>query len=83
MTLTVGLAILAGVVLLGVVVQGAWAARKVVPRALPELGERQEPSLGEGGAAGPKSRRWPIPRPLAEPAVAGRRPPAAAPASTR
>jgi hypothetical protein len=83
MTLTVGLAILAGVVLLGVVVQGAWAARKAVPRALPELGERQEPSLGEGGAAGPKADAG---RSRGHPGRARRgrpAPTAAAPASTR
>ncbi len=53
MTLTVGLAILAGMVLLGVVVHGAWSARKASPRALPDLGERHEPSLGDGTPAEP------------------------------
>ena len=51
MTLTTGLAILAGIVLLAVVVQGAWAARRSAPRqSLPDApaasnGERQEPTM--------------------------------------
>lgn len=78
MTLTVGLAILAGVVLLGVVVQGAWAARKVGPRVLPEPGQRHEPSLGEGG--GPALPAEPS---LDEPTVDGLPEPVARPLPTR
>lgn len=56
MTLTVALAIVAGLVLLAVVVHGAWAARREQPRlpqapAGPEPAGRQEPTLG--GAAHP------------------------------
>jgi hypothetical protein len=79
MTLTVGLAILAGVVLLGVVVQGAWAARKAVPRALPGWASARSPRwaravrLGPGADAGRPRPSWP------SPPWPGRRPPAAAP----
>lgn len=53
MTLTVGLAMVAGLVLLAVVVHGAWQARRAAPRrALPEPqteapASRQEPTLTE------------------------------------
>ncbi|HET9641834.1 MAG TPA: cell division protein ZipA C-terminal FtsZ-binding domain-containing protein [Burkholderiaceae bacterium] len=53
MTLTLSLAVVAGIVLAGVVAQGAWMARKASPRrAKPKLdpilpGERLEPSLNE------------------------------------
>ena len=53
MTLTVALAILAGLVLLGVVVHGAWNARREQPRlaqqpvAVAEPSLRAEPTLGE------------------------------------
>ena len=49
MTLTVALAILAGLVLLGVVVHGAWTARRSAPRQpqldSAEAGNRLEPSM--------------------------------------
>jgi FtsZ-interacting cell division protein ZipA len=63
MNLTTALAILAGLVLLGIVVQGAWAARKALPRQRRVAGElaagsRQEPSL-EGGAADTQPMSYP------------------------
>jgi hypothetical protein len=53
MSLTVALAILAALVLVGVVAQGAWAARRATPRQhLPDhKGDRHEPTLGGNGAA--------------------------------
>jgi hypothetical protein len=50
MTLTVALAILAGLVLVAILVHGLWSARRSAPRpplvAAPAAGERVEPSLG-------------------------------------
>jgi len=58
MTLTEMLAILGGVVLVGVVAQGAWSARKAGPkRADPPIepsmdaGQRSEPNMGDAQAA--------------------------------
>ena len=52
--LTTLLAALGGVVLVGLLAQGWWSARKAGPRRaepLAPVGDRQEPSLGAGGAA--------------------------------
>ncbi len=56
MTLTAMLAILGGLVLAAVIAHGAWTARTAGPRRAdppmePQLGERQEPGLGEARAA--------------------------------
>jgi len=50
LTLTQGLAALGGVVLVGVLVQGFWQARKASPRQA-DVGDRVEPSMG-GHTAG-------------------------------
>ncbi|WIT10961.1 cell division protein ZipA C-terminal FtsZ-binding domain-containing protein [Paucibacter sediminis] len=52
MTLTAMLAILGGLILAAVIAHGAWTARKAGPRRAdppiePQLGERQDPTLGE------------------------------------
>lgn len=56
MSLTVALAILAALVLVGVVAQGAWASRRVAPprQHLPDAskGDRHEPTLGAPVGAG-------------------------------
>ncbi len=52
--LTTLLAALGGVVLVGLLAQGWWSARKAGPRRAEPIvpaGDRQEPSLGAGGAA--------------------------------
>jgi hypothetical protein len=76
MTLTVALAVLAGLVLAAVIAHGAWMARKASPRrAEPEspatAGTRVEPSMGEGAvpAPGPDGETDPgmaLPPPLPE-----------------
>jgi hypothetical protein len=74
MTLTVALAVVAGLVLAAVIAQGAWAARKARPRrALAEpapatVADRVEPSL-EGGDAAPAAEPSPQHEPALEPPV--------------
>ncbi|MDT8998770.1 cell division protein FtsZ [Paucibacter sp. APW11] len=56
MTLTAMLAILGGLILAAIVAHGAWSARKAGPKRAepqiePQLGDRQEPNLGEAKAA--------------------------------
>ncbi|MEJ6003499.1 cell division protein FtsZ [Paucibacter soli] len=56
MTLTAMLAILGGLILIIVIAHGAWSARKAGPRRAdppiePQLGDRQDPTLGEARAA--------------------------------
>jgi ZipA, C-terminal FtsZ-binding domain len=70
MTLTVGLAIVAGLVLLAVVVHGAWAARREQPRrpqpaASSEPAVRKEPSLADHNAAVASGPREAAPLPVA------------------
>jgi FtsZ-interacting cell division protein ZipA len=77
MTLTVALAILAGLVLFAVVVHSAWSARREQPRLAqqpvpavePTL--RTEPTLGDVDAAGEPVEALDEPRPL--PPMAPRR----------
>lgn len=67
MTLTVALAIVAGLVLLAVVVHGAWTARRGQPRlpqASSEPVQRQEPTLG-----GAQADELPDARPLPTPGL--------------
>ncbi|MBT9597151.1 MAG: cell division protein FtsZ [Vitreoscilla sp.] len=69
MTLTVALAILAGVVLLAVVVQGAWAARRERPRQAQQTtndtNSRLEPTMSGQGAANDGDGLPEAPRPFA------------------
>lgn len=69
MTLTVALAVLAGVVLLAVVVQGAWAARRERPRQAQQPvtspSSRLEPTMGGQGTADDDGGLPDTPRPFA------------------
>ena len=75
--LTTLLAALGGVVLVGLLAQGWWSARKAGPRRaepLAPVGDRQEPSLGAGGAAPGQAR--------VVPALHGGEPPGLGPVET-
>lgn len=60
MTLTVALAVLAGLVLAGVVAHGAWKMHRARPRLPDAGGGRVEPGLGSAGEGGPPSEPAPM-----------------------